>query len=198
MQPHLPARKPADLRGYKDFEDLRAFDWDAGEPSKRGTYANKQGRYQEQHDALWKMLVPPSGECPIRCGEVFRMLSKLVYDGYNNGFGNVEEGLYTDYINTVYAWARKHWEEMSRDARDFLDYLYDVRNGADSYYGYDDWDQEEEDGTQEEEGMRNGVPTGFWRFIDDDKSKHAGIDQLLDLVVKNTAKRLIALVDASN
>jgi hypothetical protein len=48
-------------------------------------YWNSNGVYQEQYDALWKSLVPDSGESSSIQGEMIRCIGRLYYDFCNNG-----------------------------------------------------------------------------------------------------------------
>lgn len=58
------------------------------------TYWNKSGSHQELYDELFNRLIPLDGFCPTLFGEYLRAISKIYYDGYNNGFCNNTSGPY--------------------------------------------------------------------------------------------------------
>lgn len=51
-------------------------------------YWNSKGAHQMKYNVLYRNYVPSVGECEDERFEAFRMMSKLYYDWYNNGFGN--------------------------------------------------------------------------------------------------------------
>lgn len=53
------------------------------------TYWNHNGRFEEESDILGK-LVPMSGEAGVEHIDVFRQISNLYHENYNNGLCNVE------------------------------------------------------------------------------------------------------------
>jgi hypothetical protein len=55
------------------------------------SYWNNTGAYQEEHDRLWKELVPSSGSCDTLHGELIRATSRLFYEFCNNGNCNAIE-----------------------------------------------------------------------------------------------------------
>jgi len=48
-------------------------------------YWNGEGKYQADHDRLWKAFVPASGKCATNESEMFRLINRFYYDLYNNG-----------------------------------------------------------------------------------------------------------------
>ena len=55
------------------------------------SYWSETGAYQEEHDRLWKELVPASGACNTIHGELIRATSRLFYEFCNNGNCNAIE-----------------------------------------------------------------------------------------------------------
>ena len=55
------------------------------------SYWNETGAYQEDHDRLWKELVPASGSAPTIHGELIRAVGRLFYEFCNNGNCNAIE-----------------------------------------------------------------------------------------------------------
>lgn len=52
-------------------------------------YWDNNGKYQEQYDKAWEQLIPASGEAKDGLPEALRAISRIGYDYYNNGFGNL-------------------------------------------------------------------------------------------------------------
>ena len=57
-------------------------------PEFEPRYWGNKGKYQEKYDTLWEELVPDEGRASTQHGELLRLISKVYYDRYNNGFGN--------------------------------------------------------------------------------------------------------------
>ena len=55
------------------------------------SYWNSNGNYQSDFDRLCK-LMPASGKCDTKAGEMIRAANRLCYDFYNNGMGNNTSG----------------------------------------------------------------------------------------------------------
>lgn len=55
------------------------------------TYWNGQGELQAEYDVLFKLLVPRTGEAQTDEGAALRAISKIYYDLYNNGGGNLAD-----------------------------------------------------------------------------------------------------------
>jgi len=53
------------------------------------TYWDNGGKYQEQYERAWEQLIPASGEAKDGLPEALRAISRIGYDYYNNGFGNL-------------------------------------------------------------------------------------------------------------
>jgi hypothetical protein len=54
-----------------------------------GSYWDHTGKYQQEYDAAWEALIPASGKAKDGCPEALRAISRIGYDYYNNGFGNL-------------------------------------------------------------------------------------------------------------
>ena len=48
-------------------------------------YWNRSGLYQEQYNKLYDELIPASGKCDTREGEMLRASSRLYYRYFNGG-----------------------------------------------------------------------------------------------------------------
>jgi hypothetical protein len=54
-----------------------------------GSYWDHTGKYQQEYDAAWEALIPASGKAKDGYPEALRAISRIGYDYYNNGFGNL-------------------------------------------------------------------------------------------------------------
>ena len=52
-------------------------------------YWSRKGRYQKRYDAMHSRLVPEIGEAQTDAGEILRLVSRIYYDVFNNGGGNL-------------------------------------------------------------------------------------------------------------
>lgn len=68
--------------------------------SKMGLYWSERGKYSPLGDLIREHLIPAQGESDYTFAECFRMLSKLYWDFYNNGGGNIVDS-YQDYLKFV-------------------------------------------------------------------------------------------------
>jgi|GEM_PF-5527794 len=71
---------------------------------KQGTYWNSTGKHQELSDSLEK-LVPACGRCNTSEMELFRLVSNIYYDLYNNGLCNAEHKL--EVLQPVMSWYKE-------------------------------------------------------------------------------------------
>ncbi len=55
----------------------------------RKSYWNNTADYSDAYTKLYAELVPDEGKCATIEGEILRAVSRIGYDYYNNGFGNV-------------------------------------------------------------------------------------------------------------
>lgn len=81
-------------------------------------YWDNNGKYQEQYDKAWEQLIPASGEAKDGWPEALRAISRIGYDYYNNGFGNLWR-CFEDYDGD------DHYDEYVMDSyyEDLVDYL---------------------------------------------------------------------------
>lgn len=56
---------------------------------KGNSYWNSNGAYQSEYNGIYDLLVPARGKAQTIHGELLRCASRLSYDYYNNGNGNV-------------------------------------------------------------------------------------------------------------
>ena len=93
-----------------------------------GRYWNGTSKYKAVYDELWNELVPGSGEADTLQGELLRMIVRIMYDYYNNGFGNdrKEEATFLENHKNLF-------REYMKDPRQWEDfyYLYEERNFGD-------------------------------------------------------------------
>jgi hypothetical protein len=157
------------MLGNSEFEKIKAFDFDDKDEFEMD-YRNDTGRYQDILEILQDLLIPCVGECKLSEGEILRMLSKLVYEGENNAFQNLQWGSYTHYVESIVAWAND--QELPLLAKDFIEWLAtenmtvkEAKYGFNKFIGY------------------------TW-----EKCEHDGINVLIDYVVRNTAEQLIDAV----
>ena len=77
----------------------------------KGSYWDRDGKYQKQYDMAWEQLIPASGEAKDGLPEALRAISRIGYDYYNNGFCNL--------------WNRWEEDEFTMDSyyEDLVDYL---------------------------------------------------------------------------
>ncbi|MCB9694361.1 MAG: ankyrin repeat domain-containing protein, partial [Alphaproteobacteria bacterium] len=58
------------------------------------------GRWQDQHEELWQLLVPSHGACATVQGEVVRITGRVSGELYRNGGGNWDQG-YRDMVTAL-------------------------------------------------------------------------------------------------
>lgn len=73
-------------------------------------YWNTEGENAKYLTACWDVFVPSSGESKNRYGELTRAYSRIVYDVYNNGGGNMSGS------------TNKSWGDM------YDDFMYLIKN----------------------------------------------------------------------
>jgi hypothetical protein len=66
------------------------------ESLNEGQYWNSTSPYFAEYQEFWNELVPGDGPADTAEGELLRMATRIMYDYYNNGFGNSrkEEAIY--------------------------------------------------------------------------------------------------------
>lgn len=64
-------------------------------------YWDQTGKYQVEYDRLYAKLVPRMGKAPTKRGELLRVASRLYYDIYNNGGGNIHDGALDDELKML-------------------------------------------------------------------------------------------------
>lgn len=65
-------------------------------------YWNTEGKNAKYLQACWDVFVPSSGESKNRYGELTRAYSRIVYDVYNNGGGNMSGSTNQDWGDMYY------------------------------------------------------------------------------------------------
>lgn len=65
-----------------------------------GIYWNNNGKYQEWVDKI-NDTMPDMYDTDNKYMNVFIVISKIYYDIYNNGGGNIEDGCYDDKLRTI-------------------------------------------------------------------------------------------------
>lgn len=133
------------------------------------SYWDNRGRYQKLHDALFQILVPAHGKCEFAFGEPLRMLSKVIYDYYNNGWCNLLD-CYVEYVETILEWTRSH--DYPEDARVFVWFMRDIVQDRPSYITMLGNDEDEDDDD---------------RVLQWDKEDDQSMHSLMDAIVKWTA-----------
>ena len=114
-------------------------------------YWNESPPYFPEYNSFWNELVPDNGSADTLQGEILRMMSRIMYDYYNNGLGNNKKEetiflnnhkeLFKEYMNDPSEWERFYnlyseinfgnYDEMSnRRERNY----YDEDEDDDSYY----------------------------------------------------------------
>lgn len=63
-------------------------------------YVKGEGRYEKEYGALWKALVPASGQAETVQGELVRVVGRLASEYYRNGNINWDKGFrsYTNFL----------------------------------------------------------------------------------------------------
>ncbi len=84
---------------------------------------NNNNQNSELSKMIFDSCVPSSGECVLKFVEPFRKSSKLYYDHYNNGSGNVAE-CYREYWTEVFAMKDKFSDEIVQKAFDVANRIY--------------------------------------------------------------------------
>jgi hypothetical protein len=62
--------------------------------------------HQDLYNSLYTKLVPASGKAPTEHGNLLRCMSKLYYDYYNNGGGNINDGALREHCEVLRANAK--------------------------------------------------------------------------------------------
>lgn len=89
-------------------------------------YWNRSGLYQEQYDKLHNELVPSTGKCSTREGEMLRALSRLYYRYFNDGDMVVElMGEYMEGCSALYAFGFLYHQAETRERMKELLKCYD-------------------------------------------------------------------------
>lgn len=93
-------------------------------------YWDNRGKYQKEYDILWDELVPAEGQADTQLGELLRLVSKVYYDRYNNGFGNGPFREASQYL-MKYAKGIKSSMPDPKDFDTFMEYFRDENYGED-------------------------------------------------------------------
>jgi hypothetical protein len=91
-------------------------------PSKAEAYWNECGKFSPLCHLIDKYLIPPTGPSDWSFAECYRHLSKLYYDCYNNGGGNIVM-CYGSYIDFVENYCKDNIK-LGRDEKEAIQDLY--------------------------------------------------------------------------
>jgi hypothetical protein len=97
------------------------------------TYWEHKGKYQTKGEEIWKKLVPASGSCENIHAELYRCISRVYYDVYNNGGCNLESG---DYF---LAFVTEH--VPGKQMKNWMRVIETVESKGENFYM--DWENEE-------------------------------------------------------
>jgi len=158
--------------------------------NESGGYWDNSSKYAPEYNDYWNELVPISGEANTLQGEVLRMMGRIMYDYFNNGFGNdrsmeaefLEEhsNLFKQYMKNPNTWDTFYelYEEMCFGS---YDELQKKAEGEASYgRGEDESDMEDymedmndfiEHRQWDVENQMNDIMDGIVRYIQLTKDK---------------------------
>ena len=150
------------------------YDWKHGTPSKSGDYKKNKGRYQDAYNAIVR-LGKTNDNQDVRDYAFVPQVFKIFYDGvYKYGFIFGEN---TSKIKIIVKWGVHYKSKLSKQAKEFLDYLIiflkEVEDGA----NFDDDDDIQRIGTE--------------RFV---KRKHDGMDMFFDDMIKLTGMTIAKIL----
>ena len=147
-----------------------------------GKYWDQSSPYAAEQQDFWDELVPDSGEAETLQGELLRMISRIQYDYYNNGFGNNKEGeaRFLDEHSNLFKQYMKDpnvWDQFFEAYR-----MVNFGEGIEEEGGYDEYDPD----------------TGEYEWVDEEETTPAdeymssvlglnpdpALDAIMDGVVK--------------
>lgn len=111
----------------KESNELVVFEDDDTKITE-GRYWDGKGEYQDEYNRLWDKLVPGSGSAETSHGELLRIISRIYYDWYNNGFANI------DNLDGAIRGLQQLGSELEidKDTRDFTRNLLNAKSRADA------------------------------------------------------------------
>lgn len=145
-------------------------------------YWDESSPYMAEYQEFWEELVPREGEADTLQGELLRMISRISYDYYNNGFGN-DRSEEAQFLN-------QHANLFKPQMRDpniwdtFYSLYEDIAFGNDTEfykkvedeYG-SDYDDEDDFDPYSMDSIEDYIKRNHW-----DVEKH--LDEIMDGVVK--------------
>lgn len=162
-------------------------------------YWDGDSKYKAEYEHYWDELVPPSGEADTMQGEILRMMSRIMYEWYNNGFINSrrEEAEFLDehsdkfkpYMKDPKIWDAffsefeeihfgdndAQWREAEEEAAE-EDQMY----SRGSYYDEDDEEYEEESSPDDFfQGSSERMQMSGWDKVIDDQ-----MDAIMDGIIQ--------------
>jgi len=147
-----------------------------------GEYWDRSSKHYEEYEDLANELVPGTGEADTLQGELLRMIGRLSYDYYNNGFGNNKEAearFLDDHSNLFMSYMKNPngWDQFYEGYR-----MAGFGEGLEEDGGYEEYDEE----------------TGEYEWIDEDETTPTAvymekvlgmdIDKLLDDITDGVVK----------
>lgn len=132
-------------------------------------YWNQTSPYYEEYDEFWAELVPDSGESETLQGEILRSFGRIMWDYYNNGFGNdkTPEALFLEKYSNKFKPFMKNppvWDK-------FFNEYQDIHFG-----NYDELWKEAEQEAEESNSMSYGRGYGF----EDDEDDYEDYEETAD------------------
>lgn len=116
--------------------------------NERSDYWNQTSPNFPEYQSYWNELVPDEGEANTLQGELLRMASRIMYDYYNNGFGNdkSEEAMFLNKHQNVFKPFMKdpnNWNNFFNAYKSINFGSYEDEEEDDEYYGYGDDEDED-------------------------------------------------------
>jgi hypothetical protein len=143
------------------------------ESLNEGGYWNSTSPYFAEYQEFWNELVPESDAADTLQGELLRMVTRIMYDYYNNGFGNSrkEEAIFLNRNRDKF----KPLMKNPRNWDEFYDW-YSSRN-----FGVDD---DREDPYEEENYYREQNVYEMYVSKYEEKKIEEQLDDIMDGIVK--------------
>lgn len=165
-----------------------------------GRYEDQSSKYNAEYEYYWGKLVPLQGEAETLQGEILRMMVRIMYDYYNNGFGNDRKyeaeflddhsKLFKLYMRNPKIWdifyelyeeiSFGSWNERWKKAQEAASYA-SSRSGG----GYNEEDEEYEDPDDYMEHIDDFIKNNEWNIEDQMDDIMDGIIQYIRMTEDN-------------
>ena len=151
-----------------------------GPPTVAGDYAfgnNDRGKYSKIGSAIWNATMKDHGHVLFPEADIYRIYTKLIYNGYDNGFMELPTTLYGD-LGKFLEWSKD--KRFKAEARDVIKWFSLVKKKIDKPTK-----------KSVEDYWEDFLDEGYQKFIQGD---HPGLALVMDEVIKDAAQRLMLVL----